>query len=262
MQETNRKWRQAYEDDLRSDWGWLTVTGLDWLEPGTHVLGGSGVALGSHGEVARLHVSQDGVELEVLDEALTLDGQPAVSGPVELDEAGRGRRYVIGAQSFIVVRRRDRIGVRTFDNDSAKRRDFAGTRWFDLDEDYCVPARFEQFPEPRSIRFMTVIGDEVELDVTGHYVFTLKGQQHSLISTSRGARPFFVLRDATSGTETYGASRFLSAEEPVNGVTVLDFNRLHNPPCAFTPHATCPLPPKENIINAPIRAGELDAQLS
>ena len=67
---------------------------------------------------------------------------------------------------------------------------------------------------------------------------------------------FFVFRDRTSGRETYGAGRFLKVPAPAGGKIRLDFNRAYNPPCAFTPFATCPLPPPENWLPFPVIAGE------
>jgi uncharacterized protein len=71
-----------------------------------------------------------------------------------------------------------------------------------------------------------------------------------------GAPLFFVLADATSGRETYGGGRHLYAERPQGDTIVLDFNRAENPPCAFTPYATCPVPPKENRLPFAVTAGE------
>ena len=64
-----------------------------------------------------------------------------------------------------------------------------------------------------------------------------------------------------STTETYGAGRFLYTPLPDHGLTqpgelVLDFNRAQNPPCAYTPYATCPLPPPQNRLPIPILAGQ------
>lgn len=67
---------------------------------------------------------------------------------------------------------------------------------------------------------------------------------------------FIVLGDATNGHDTYGGGRFLYATPPVGGKTILDFNRAYNPPCVFTPYATCPLPPKQNRLPFRVEAGE------
>ncbi len=267
--EATRRWRAEYEQGLRADWGWLTVTGLHWLEDGTHLIGSSetatvrlapGVA-GSGSEVpqelARITVDGGSASLDPLSTDLRSDGAPVQPGQVALDSLGRSERMITGNQSIIVVSRRGRIGVRTFDNDSSQRLRFEGSRWFPVDDDWRVPARFEAFPEPRRISFMTVLGDESSVVARGRYTFEIAGKTHSLVSTGRGSRPFFVFKDSTSGTKTYGASRFLTADPPVDGVTWLDFNRAYNPPCAFTPHATCPLPPAENVLDLGVTAGEL-----
>jgi len=70
---------------------------------------------------------------------------------------------------------------------------------------------------------------------------------------------FFIFRDPTAGKTTYGAGRFLYADPPAQGTIILDFNKAYSPPCAFTPHATCPLPPANNRLPVPIEAGEMFA---
>ena len=65
------------------------------------------------------------------------------------------------------------------------------------------------------------------------------------------------MRDATAGQETYAPARFLTVDVGVDGAVDVDFNKAYNPPCAFTPYATCPLPPPANILPVRIEAGEL-----
>jgi uncharacterized protein (DUF1684 family) len=76
-----------------------------------------------------------------------------------------------------------------------------------------------------------------------------------------GGELFFVIADRTSGKETYGAARFFYAALPKGGLAQpgkveLDFNKAYNPPCAFTPFATCPLAPPENRLDVAVTAGE------
>ena len=68
---------------------------------------------------------------------------------------------------------------------------------------------------------------------------------------------WFIFRDLTSGKETYSSARFLRSDVPKEGKVTLDFNRAYNPPCAFNPYTTCPLPPKENRLPVSVNAGEL-----
>ena len=262
-------WRRDYEDELRQDWGWLTVTGLHWIEDGVHALGSAadaeirlepGVA-GTDSEVppvaARIARSGHVVELEVVTAGSVLrDGSPAESQRLRFN-GSQGERFTVGHQSFLVVQRGDRVGVRTWDNDSEQRRAYDGAVWFEPDDAFRTTAKFRRFDEPRVIGYLNVLGDEKSVLVSGDWVFTLQGREFSLISLAdEDSAPFFVFRDGTSGTETYGASRFLKAGLPVDGTITLDFNRAYNPPCAFTPHATCPLPPRQNIMDIRVTAGE------
>ncbi|HJO39157.1 MAG TPA: DUF1684 domain-containing protein [Vicinamibacterales bacterium] len=74
---------------------------------------------------------------------------------------------------------------------------------------------------------------------------------------SRGGRLWFIFRDLTSGKETYPATRSLTSEVLENGEVVIDFNKAVNPPCAFNPYTTCPLPLPENRLSVRVAAGEL-----
>jgi uncharacterized protein (DUF1684 family) len=67
---------------------------------------------------------------------------------------------------------------------------------------------------------------------------------------------FLPLRDATSGDETYGAGRYLEPLMLDDGRVLVDFNYLYNPYCAYNDAWSCPLPPRENWLTVPIRAGE------
>ena len=75
-----------------------------------------------------------------------------------------------------------------------------------------------------------------------------------IYETPNAKELFFIFKDATSGTDTYPAGRFLYSPLPANGSVTLDFNKAYNPPCAFTPFATCPLPPKQNELRVRIEA--------
>jgi uncharacterized protein (DUF1684 family) len=96
------------------------------------------------------------------------------------------------------------------------------------------------------------------MSAPGTAVFTVEGQEYRLtpVLEEGSSILFFVFGDQTNRTETYGAGRFLYAALPEDGFAVLDFNRAYNPPCAFSPFATCPLPPKQNRLALKVEAGE------
>jgi uncharacterized protein (DUF1684 family) len=110
----------------------------------------------------------------------------------------------------------------------------------------------------------TILGTVSKLPAPGAAEFTVDGKVVRLepvLEDPQSTELFFILRDTTSKTTTYGAGRFLYTELPDHGLTQpgevwLDFNELINPPCAFTPYATCPLPPPQNRLTVAIPAGE------
>jgi uncharacterized protein (DUF1684 family) len=143
------------------------------------------------------------------------------------------------------------------DKDSEARRRFAGTHWFPVAEQYRVTAKFVPYTPPKKIAVPNILGD-VEQDTSPGYVeFTLKGQQLRLDPVTEEDHLFIIFKDQTAGKETYPSGRFLYADMPKNGEVVLDFNQAVDPPCAFTPYATCPLPPPQNHLSIRIEAGEL-----
>jgi uncharacterized protein (DUF1684 family) len=143
------------------------------------------------------------------------------------------------------------------DPNSKLRKEFTGLKWFPVDESYRVSARFESYSEPRKVESLNVFGDVIEFMSPGELVFEINGQEHRLQPTSMRNDAFhLIIRDKTSGKETYGAARFLSTEPMKNGRVELDFNKAYNPPCAYNPYTTCPLPPKGNSLPVRIEAGE------
>jgi uncharacterized protein len=120
-----------------------------------------------------------------------------------------------------------------------------------------VTARF--VPKPRRIPIHNILGQTEPSECPGYAAFRLNGHELRLypIMEQPGAKElFYIFRDQTSGKETYGGGRFLYSGLPRDGHVVLDFNKAYNPPCAFTPYATCPLPPPENRLAMGIEAGE------
>lgn len=259
-----RAWRADYEERLREDWGWLTVTGLHWIDDGSWLLGsapGADLPMNEAPDMpARaVNIIRNGqeVNLEVLAPGSVLrGGAPAQSGPLKFSGT-QGDRFIIGRQSFLVVRTPSRVGVRTWDNGLPKRSAFDGSDWFGPDAAWVAEAEFVPFGELRAVPYQNALGEEKEVKVTGEWQFALEGERFAFIALSaEGDEPFFVFRDGTAGRETYGASRFLQGRLLGEGRALLDFNRAYNPPCAFTPHATCPLAPRQNVMGLPVRAGE------
>jgi hypothetical protein len=256
----------AREARLTADDGWLTLTGLFWLEPGANTVGsGEDVPVrlpDGPSNAGVLHLDDDGaVTLQPSPESgLTVNDKPAVEQLLATDATGTPDLMRTGRVLFFLIGRGDRIGVRVKDPESPTRRSFQGLQRYRLDPSFRVVARLEPYPEPKKVAIPTVIGEPSMMLAPGILEFEIDGESVSLepyISKPGERDLFIVYRDATSADTTYGAGRFLNAEisEGSNEV-VLDFNLATNPPCAFTPFATCPLPTPENTLFVAIEAGE------
>lgn len=258
------KWRQQRQESLKAENGWLTVAGLFWLKEGESTMGmGAGNSFvlppGSapekvgtfdfHGGKASFQAAP-GVEV-------TVNGKPVASASLAADSAGSPDVLRIGNLSMFVIQRGSRFGVRLKDKDSEARRRFTGTHWFPVAEEYRVTAKFVPYTPPRKIAVPNILGDVDQEASPGYVEFTLQGKQLRLDPVSEGDGLFFIFKDLTAGKETYPPGRFLFTDLPRNGEVVLDFNQAVNPPCAFTPYATCPLPPAQNHLSISIEAGEL-----
>jgi uncharacterized protein len=264
------RWRQERETRLQADGGWLTVAGLYWLQEGDNRFGtASGnpfvLPAGSAPDEVGVFILREGhvaVRLSTGVEA-SIGGRPAATGAeidMRPDTAGDPDVLTLGALSMHVIQRGDRYGIRLKDLNSPARKQFTGLHWYPIRETSRVRARFVPYDPPRTIKIPTILGTTDELPCPGAAVFTLNGKELRLdpvIEQPGADELFFIFADATSGKETYPSGRFLYAAFPKDGTLILDFNKAYNPPCAFTPYATCPLPPQQNRLPVRIEAGEL-----
>ena len=260
-------WRTDREARLTAEDGWLTVAGLFFLTEGTSSFGKSplnDIVLTSGPEMAGLFTLRDGsISVEALKgQTLSVDGKDVGSATLWPFEGNEPPTVTIGALTLFGHYSGDRLAIRMRDRDSEIRRDFTGLRWFSPDESYRVRGTFIPHEEPRIVELPNILGDVETFRSTGSVKLTVHGQELTMTTIDSGNRLWFIFRDLTSGKETYPAARFLYAPAPQEGTTVVDFNQAYNPPCAFNPHTTCPLPPLENRLPIRIEAGELDYHVS
>jgi uncharacterized protein len=255
------KWRQNYENHLKAEDGWLTVSGLFWLHEGENSFGsatGNDVVLPAplppkaghfdlHGGKTVVHVNP-GVPI-------TMGGKPVETA--ELRPDSRQDRLVIGDLTFYVHASGNRFAIRLKDKNSKLRREFKGLHWYPVDPAYRFTARFVPYDKPREVPIDTVLGDHDILVIAGYVSFTMQGKEYKLESEENPDHSLFIVfRDLTSRTDTYQAARFLDTAPPANGTVELDFNEAYNPPCAYNPYTTCPLPAPGNRMQVEIPAGE------
>ena len=242
------EWRRHREDNLKRDGGWLTVSGLFWLHEGVNTFGrdagneivlpdGAGRAGAFELKNGKVTVKMDGAERELWAESL---------------DAAK-----VGRLSLFVIKRSDKYAIRLKDPESQYRREFHGIAYFPAAVEYKVTAKW--VPAAEKIPILNMVGQTELMESPGYAVFDLHGSPYRLrpvLETPDAKELFYIFRDQTSAKETYGAGRFLYSAMPRDGQVELDFNKAYNPPCAFTPYATCPLPPQENKLPVRIEAGE------
>jgi uncharacterized protein len=222
------KWRAGREQELKADGGWLTVTGLFWLKEGANRIDG----------VPGVFEFHNGRTL--FRSAELPPNKPVTEGDLTLT----------------VIERAGRYGVRVKDKRSPRRREFTGMRWFPVRESYRIEAKF--VAQPKQLSVPNIIGSHFDMASPGYVVFRIDGRELRLqpVIEEGEKELFFIFRDQTAGKETYPGGRFLYTDLPRDGKVELDFNKAENPPCAFTPYATCPLPPPGNTLPVRIEAGE------
>jgi uncharacterized protein (DUF1684 family) len=266
-------WKQTRFERLQRPDGWLTLVGLGWLKAGDNSIGSdpkSAVVLPAGKAPARLgtlHLAGAGAEAKVTFVAehgvAVTHGGAAVStlalvsdADAKADEGPTVLEY--GTLSFYAIRRGDRLGMRVKDSAAATLAAFHGLDYYPLDRKWLIAGRFEPATEVKAIPIPNALGFDEPILSPGHVVFTLEGHEHRLLALddTGDGRLFLVFGDKTNGKETYGGGRFLYTDPPQDGKVVLDFNRSYNPPCVFTPYATCPLPPRENRLPFRVEAGE------
>ncbi len=255
-------WRAKHEADYRREW--VTIAGLHFLEPGAHTAGSAPsndivLPASTPPMLGRFILNNDVVRFEPQpDAAASIDGQ-VVRAPVDLADDGEPEpdELAIGNIRLVVHRSGERKSLRVWDPNGELARGFLGFSWFPIQINYRVMGRFIPDAAPRDMQVVNTFGDLDTYKTEGVVEFTLNGQKLRLRPfTTRPKRFYFVFRDASSGTETYAAARFVYSDLRDDGTTVLDFNQAYNPPCAFNPYTTCPIPLPENRLGVKILAGE------
>jgi uncharacterized protein (DUF1684 family) len=186
---------------------------------------------------------------------ITLKGKPVESAELQPDSTTDRLHW--GDLTLYVHAIGQRLALRVKDKYSKIRKEFTGLHWFPIDESFRVVGRYIPYNPPKQADIPTVLGDVDKVAIVGAVVFTLHGQEYRLDAEQDEPNTLLcVFRDLTSGKETYAAARFLDTQGPQNGEVVLDFNEAYNPPCAYNPYTTCPLPTPENRLRVAIPVGE------
>ena len=256
------EWRVKHETDYRRDW--VSIAGLHPLKQGSNTAGsaaGNDIVLAPTlpPTIGRFMLEGTRVRFEPAAGVSVLLKDRPVTTALELrdDRARESDELTIGDVRLIVHVSGNTRSLRVRDPNSPQARGFLGFAWFPIDSAYRVVGRLIRDSLPQKFKVPNTYGEEDEYSTEGTVEFQLQGQTLRLRPfTTRPKRFYFVFRDTSSGQETYETARFLYADLRDDDTTVLDFNMAYNPPCAFNPYTTCPIPLRENRLPVKILAGE------
>lgn len=255
--------RAERAQQLLGERSWLTLAGLFWLKAGENTIGAAphhavvlaGAAIPD--DVGVIELQQDTIRLRVAPGVnMTHNGEPIQELLMQHDMTGHPDYVALGPLAFLIIKRGARYAVRLYDTANPARQHFPGLSWYPIEPALCIVADYVPHTPPRTLAIATATGDITPSINPGAVYFTIDGHACCLEAEDRGSKLFFNFRDLTNGDATYGAGRFLYTDLPINGKVTLDFNQATNPYCAYTPYATCPLPPVQNRLPVRIEAGE------
>lgn len=260
-----KAFRAEREKVLLADNGWFTVAGLHFLNPGDNTFGSDPLndivlefadvpkqagVITMNGRTATIKAAEG--------QTLTYNGKPVKEGELRLSAKGRPADLITyNGTSFFLHFSGPRLAIRVRDQKAPLRTGFSGLKWYPVNPAMRVVGTFTPLTTAREIMAPTILGDLEPFTVPGNVAVTISGKTHNMEAWRSGDRLWFVFRDLTSADSTYPSARFLYTDAPTaDGKVVLDFNRAQNPPCAYNPWTTCPLPPSANKLPVRIEAGE------
>lgn len=260
------EWRKGRAEELKNENGWLNLAGLFWLKEGENSFGSdiSNDIIFPNGK-AKTFMGKFVLANGVVTFSSLLKKQILInnigSQEAQLFPSEENKVSSFGSLRWFVIKRGQKYGVRLRDLESEFLQEFKGVSYFDIDPSWRVKAKYEK-TVGQTIGILDVTGQTNQLESPGKVTFSRKGKLYSMHAIAEGEQLFFVFGDKTNKISTYGAGRFLYAPMPKeSGEIFLDFNKAQNPPCAFTPFATCPLPPEQNMLDLEVTAGEKNYHL-
>jgi len=260
------KWHKRRINRLTSKSGWLSLSGLYWLKEGKNSFGAaSGNDLRFPKDktpdfVGSIYLENSDVRTEI-NEGINVLYEGAIINSILMkpDITGNPTILSLDSLSWYIIKRGEQVGVRLRDSENESIKNFTGIDLFPIDTTWRVQAKLEAYNPPKLIDVPNIMGTINEETSLGALVFNMDGKEYRLdpIGKPGGKSLFIIFADQTNGFDTYGAGRFLYAKMPgEDGLTTIDFNMAYNPPCAFTRFATCPLPPRQNVLPIRVTAGE------
>jgi uncharacterized protein len=258
------QWRaEKYDSRVREN-GWLALAGLSWVKEGRNLIGSNPLCevvlperaptfLGVvelKGKTVRLQVAE-GVRVQV-------NGRLVQKAILKSTQEAKPSFITWNNMRMVLHEHAGRYALRIWDNLRPQRFSLPPLKWFPINKQFRIPARYTRYPEPKMMLHEDTFGEMVDGRIDGYVTFKYNSSTHKLDVTEVEDHELFIkFRDETSGRETYPPSRYYYTEPVKNGRVTLDFNYAYSPPCAFTEFATCIFAPPQNKLPFRVEAGEM-----
>lgn len=253
--------RKIRIDSLQHENGYLNLSGLFWLKEGENTIGADPkndfVFPAEHSDsfLGKIILNNGVVRFKSSQANQVFSSGQAVSEMIIFQD----KKVVVLEQKslrWFIIKRGEKYALRLRDLEGEYVRNFKGIDYFSIDSSWRIKAKFVP-TYGKKLNITDITGRNYLEDSPGELHFTIKGKKYTLEAGGTADEFFIVFGDLTNKKTTYGGGRFLYASAPdKKGNVILDFNKSLNPPCEFTPFATCPLPTKKNRMNLEITAGE------
>lgn len=265
-EESIKAWQVERIDALTSPTGWLSLIGLFWLKEGTTSFGSAltnkiKFPSSTPANIGSFTLENGEVIMQINPKVLVKIGdQTPKKITLKADIVDSTTYASLGTVNWHLIQRANRFGIRVRDSHNDAIQSFKGIPNFPIQEKWNIPATLRPSDTQKEVTLRNVVDMDVQMKLEGYLVFEIAGQKYELEAMDGGETSYFVIfSDATTGESTYGAGRYLYVPRvDKSGKTMIDFNKAHNPPCAFTDFATCPLPSAKNQLAIAIPVGEKD----
>lgn len=254
--------RKQRDDKTASDpLDWINLAGLFWLEEGGNSFGcdeDNKIVMPRfpHSQCGIFHFKDGLVTLQPTHGNITISGEIPGPHPLRTDREKTPDLMDIGPLTMKIIIRGDATLLRVWDRESPVRKNFKGFKYYPINPEYCITAKYTRYDPPKPVKTLDIIGTEAESVYLGQAQFSLNGINCTLEAEKSGEKVLFHFDDKTKADTTYGSGRKFSVPLPQGDEVILDFNLAENWPCAYTPYATCPVTPIENRLSVRIEAGE------
>lgn len=259
-------WQKERIKRLTQEDGWLSLSGLFWLNEGVHSFGSSQEndivfpAEDLPSKMGYFILKDKTVKIKInAGVAVYHQGQLVEELTLQSDKEGNPTILTSRTYSWYIIERGQQVGIRLKDSANSRLKNFKGIETYPIDPEWCLKASLKPYDPPKRIQVPNVTGTVNEEECPAALQFAVHGQTFQLdpIVEKDSKKYFIIFADETNAEETYGAGRFLYVDMPdTNTNMYIDFNKAYNPPCAFSDFATCPLPPRQNRLPIKISAGE------